>query len=125
MKKLFLDDFRSPYDVFKNTLDPDYENNNSWTTVKSYEDFVNIIESKGLPEIVSFDHDLSQDHYLQENQEGDIQYLKLSEKTGYHAAEWLINFCSEKGVKFPKYKVHSQNSQGKINIIKLIKECTK
>ena len=38
--KLFLDDNRQPYDVFKNTIDPIYENNNEWTIVKNYEEFV-------------------------------------------------------------------------------------
>ncbi len=126
MKKLFLDDIRNPYCVFKDTIDPDFEYNNSWDIVRNYDDFVKIIESRGLPEeLVSFDHDLSQDHYKQENQEGDIEYFELSDKTGYHAAEWLIEFCKKNEFKFPKYKVHSQNPQGKKNIINLIENAKK
>jgi hypothetical protein len=125
MKKLFkllLDDIRSnPYeDIFKITIDRDYEHNETWDIVKTYDEFVDIIEERGLPDLLSLDHDLSQDHYRPVNQEADIEYFKFSEKTGYHAAEWLINYCIDNELKFPKYKVHSQNPQGKKNIINLI-----
>ena len=71
--KIFLDDTRKPYDVFRNTIDPIYENDNEWTIVKNYEEFVDTILESGLPEIISFDHDLSQNHYLPENQ-NNIDY---------------------------------------------------
>ena len=122
MKKLFLDDLRLPYDVFRDTIDPNYKENNTWSIVRTYDEFVKTIDSNGIPEFVSFDHDLSQEHYLPQNQDGDIRYFKLANKTGYHAAQWLINFCKENGLKFPEYKVHSQNPKGKENIIKLIEQ---
>jgi hypothetical protein len=68
--KLFLDDNRKPYDVFKLTINPVYENNN-WDIVKTYEDFTSYIEKNGIPEMISFDHDLSFDHYYDENQKGE------------------------------------------------------
>ena len=45
MKKLYLDDIRIPQ-------------TEGWDIVRSYDDFVNWIEMNGLPDVVSFDHDL-------------------------------------------------------------------
>lgn len=113
--KLFLDDIRSPYDVFRNTIDPDYEHNYDWKIVKNYEEFVGVILESGLPKLISFDHDLSQNHYLPENQ-SNIDYDKLTDKTGYDAAMWLIGYCKTNNIGLPKFKVHSANPEGKKNI---------
>ena len=85
--KLFLDDNRKPYDVFRNTIDPIYENNNEWVIVKNYEEFVDTILESGLPEIISFDHDLSQNHYLPENQ-NNINY---DNNTGANVVKHFTN----------------------------------
>ncbi len=113
--KLFLDDNRTPYDVFRNTIDPDYEHNNDWKIVKNYDEFVDSILESGLPKLISFDHDLSQNHYLPENQ-SNIDYDKLTDKTGYDAAMWLISYCNTNNIELPKFKVHSSNPEGKKNI---------
>jgi hypothetical protein len=117
--KLFLDDNRKPYDVFKNTIDPIYENNNEWTIVKNYEEFVDMILWSGLPEIISFDHDLSQNHYLPENQ-SNIDYKTIKDRTGYDAALWLVGYCRMNNVELPTIKVHSANPEGKKNIEKVL-----
>lgn len=117
--KLFLDDNRQPYDVFKNTIDPIYENNNEWTIVKNYEEFVDMILWSGLPEIISFDHDLSQNHYLPENQT-NIDYNTIKDRTGYDAALWLIGYCRMNNVELPMIKVHSANPEGKKNIERVL-----
>ena len=117
--KIFLDDTRKPYDVFRNTIDPIYENNTEWTIVKNYEEFVDTILESGLPEIISFDHDLSQNHYLPENQ-NNIDYDKLKDRTGYDAALWLIGYCRMNNLKLPVVKVHSANPEGKINIERVL-----
>lgn len=117
--KLFLDDNRVPYDVFKNTIDPIYENNNEWSIVKNYGEFVNTILESGLPEIISFDHDLSQNHYLPENQ-SNIDYNNLKDRTGYDAALWLIGYCRMNNINLPIVKVHSSNPEGKKNIEKVL-----
>jgi hypothetical protein len=41
--KLFLDDNRDPYDVFKNTIDPIYEENNTWVIVRDYYQFTKLV----------------------------------------------------------------------------------
>ena len=61
--KLFLDDVRVPYDVFRMNINPLYENDSDWVIVRSYYEFVNYIEKFGLPMYISFDHDLSYDAY--------------------------------------------------------------
>ena len=122
--KLFLDDIRVPYDVFKTTINPIFENNEDWVVVRDYHQFVNYITKFGLPDFISFDHDLSYDHYLEENQ-SDIEYVKLNEKTGYDAAKWLINYCVENELHLPKFYVHSANPVGKQNIISDLETATK
>lgn len=117
--KIFLDDNRTPYDVFRNTIDPDYEHNNEWTIVKNYEEFIDTILESGLPEIISFDHDLSQNHYLSENQ-FNIDYNNLKDRTGYDAALWLIGYCRMNNINLPIVKVHSANPEGKKNIEKVL-----
>jgi len=119
MKKLFLDDVRSAEMVFMNTIDPIYENNNEWEIVRSFNEFVSYIEEKGLPEFISFDHDLDFEHYKLENQQ-DIDYEKMEIKTGFHAAQWLVNYCADNKLKLPNYKVHSMNLAGKRNIERIL-----
>jgi|LWDU01.1.fsa_nt_gi hypothetical protein len=114
--KLFLDDVRVPYDVFKMTINPIYENNEDWVIVKHYYEFVSYIKENGIPDFLSFDHDLSFDHYLSENQEGDIDYNNMEEKTGYDCAKWLVQYCLENNLTIPDYYVHSANPVGKKNI---------
>ena len=121
MKKLFLDDVRSAEMVFMNTIDPIYENNNEWEIVRSFNEFVSYIEEKGLPEFISFDHDLDYDHYKLENQQ-DIDYEKMEIKTGFHAAQWLINYCADNKLKLPNFKVHSMNLAGKRNIERILEK---
>jgi hypothetical protein len=119
MKKLFLDDVRSAEMVFMNTIDPIYENNNEWEIVRSFNEFVSYIEENGLPEFISFDHDLDFEHYKLENQQ-DIDYDKMEIKTGFHAAQWLVNYCADNKLKLPNYKVHSMNLAGKRNIERIL-----
>ena len=123
--KLFLDDVRFPEDCFRINIDPIYEKNENWIIVRDYCDFISYIKENGIPEFISFDHDLSYEAYLPHNQEGDIDYGSLKEKTGYHCALWLINYCKEKKLRFPNYMVHSMNKEGKKNIIKLIENFKK
>ena len=48
--KLFLDDIRQPDEVWRNTIDPDYEQNSAWIVVRSYKDFVSFISEKNINE---------------------------------------------------------------------------
>jgi hypothetical protein len=121
---LFLDDFRAPVDAFNYTKDIDF-NLLKWTTVRNYKEFVEYItkmhEVGYFPQVVAFDHDLAEGHYHKNMQEEKMNYASEDfndddNKTGYHCAKWLVDFCITNKLKFPEYKVHSMNPVGKENI---------
>ena len=120
MRKLFLDDIRSPKDGIG--LVPSHMNKfywaNDWNVVRSHDEFVEWIEKNGVPDFVSFDHDLADEHYdefMNLRDRSFEEYVPL-EKTGYESAKWLVDHCLDKGVGLPEYQVHSANPIGKTNI---------
>lgn len=116
---LFLDDFRMPSDAFNYMPNPMY-NNLAWMIVRNYDQFVDCITKNGVPEIISFDHDLSEIHYSHQNTE--IPYEEYDEKTGYHCAQWLIYYCLDNNKKLPRIiLIHSMNIVGAKNIDSLFK----
>ena len=121
---LMLDDIRSMSDVRKYTKLPDVPNEH-WVVVRSYNEFVDTINTLGLPTFVSFDHDLNDIHYGHGLQGDDIPYDSYKEKTGYDCAKWLVEYCMKKGVKHPPYMVHSMNPVGKQNIISYVESYNK
>lgn len=62
MKKLYLDDYRYPKLSFDYTNNSIY-NDKDWDIVTNYDEFVNYIQKNGLPNLISFDHDLAGEHY--------------------------------------------------------------
>lgn len=87
-KKLYLDDIRPiPF---------------GFVGVCSYSEFVTFIEQNGLPDFISFDHDLGE------------------EKTGYDCAKMLVEYCLDRQITLPDFAVHSQNPVGKQNIESLL-----
>jgi hypothetical protein len=120
---LFIDDVRVPY------LDPlklpkqngfmvsaysytKYQpfKDEDWIIVRNYDEFVNCVQKRGIPNLVAFDHDLSYEHY----RTNDVE--KFVEKTGFDCAKWLCDYCMEHNCKFPDYYIHSMNPVGKNNI---------
>jgi hypothetical protein len=117
MYNLFLDDIRNPEDVLVYIPKCQYYIDREWVIVRSYDEFVNTIIEKGVPQAVSFDHDLADEHYgMQDN----IEYGMLTEKTGYHCAQWLIYHCMDNNIELPiVIFIHSMNPVGSQNIISL------
>jgi len=116
---LFLDDVRDLNQAYKMTLDKDYSKL-KWYIVRSYNEFCNFVElsftkNKSIPILISFDHDLADEHYLQRDE--PIPYDNFVEKTGYDCAKWLINFCKQNKIELPTYKIHSMNFVGEQNIV--------
>jgi hypothetical protein len=109
MKKLYLDDIRIP-------------KTEGWDIVRTYENFVEWIEKNGLPEEVSFDHDLAEISYDPTTQAESFKYY---EKTGYDAAKWLCDYCWTNGLPIPKWNVHSANPVGRDNIRQLMENFEK
>ncbi len=122
MKNLYLDDFRIPEDSFKYTYNTDYLKL-KWDIVRNYDEFVAYIEKNGMPDLISFDHDLADEHYAPEEHWEKYDEWKTSqnfkEKTGFDCAKWLIDFCIDNKANLPKIYVHSMNPVGAENIEKI------
>jgi len=125
---LFLDDDpkRIPNKLYWIQL-PDVE----WVIVRNYNEFVGFIERNGLPKIVSFDHDLGDEHYQEyfrvqatKFTEG-IDYSRFKEKTGYECAKWLANYCVDRNIPLPIYYVHTLNGPGGANIFSVLESARK
>jgi len=124
MKKLFLDDMRQVKDACYYMPNAKLYWEEGWDTVRNFGEFVDYITKNGLPDIISFDHDLADFHYEfkpedYDNMSEDEMNMKFGsmEKTGMDCAKWLVEYCLDKGVRIPEYHVHSANPQGKENII--------
>lgn len=117
---LFLDDERKVADVTWIKLPQVL-----WTIVRNYEDFVKVIETRGLPEHISFDHDLGPAHYRESMYNPDKHYNNYYTNgilvgTGYHCAKWLVEYCMDNKLPLPKWTVHSMNPIGRENIESLL-----
>jgi len=114
---LWLDDLRNPHsEEHIHKMPPGYYIK-VW--VKNYEEFVQHIKKHGLPDVVSFDHDLAREHCVPVSLWDDYQASKeyqesqtYTEKTGLDCAEWLVNFCKENNLNLPEWYVHSDNPVG-------------
>ena len=80
---LYLDDLRTTPEGFER--------------VYSYEEFVAYLQRYGLPDFISFDHNLGE------------------EFSGYDCAKYLVVYCLDR-----QFAVHSQNPVGKVNIEQLL-----
>lgn len=125
MNKLFLDDIRVPKDAIglvPSNMNQFYWENN-WVVVRNYDEFRNYIEKNGLPDFISFDHDLADFHYDLKPEDYDsmseddmVRKFGSMEKTGFDCAKWLVDWCLENSLKLPDFVVHSANPIGKQNI---------
>jgi hypothetical protein len=127
VRKLFLDDIRNPINAFSFNKNPIYKSS-SWDIVRDYDEFVSYILQQGLPDLVSFDHDLADEHVrdcVQQHlgmKEGkiirvDLKYDSYKEKTGLSCAKWLVEYCMDNKLRLPEYLSHSANPVGKLNIL--------
>lgn len=120
---LFLDDERMPGNVTWITMPGD----RAYQIVRNYDQFVQHITTNGVPDFVTFDHDLADEHYAamlrdcQLNSTGQLLFAVAEtlvdvdygvERTGYDCAKWLVDYCADNGYKFPPYTVHSMNPIG-------------
>jgi hypothetical protein len=110
MYKLYLDDIRDPTNTYPTTT------NSEWVLARSYDEFVSAITTRGLPFIISFDHDLGDEHYVHGFSGRAPEYDKYTEKTGFHCAKWLVEYCMDNNKQLPKCNVHSANTIGAENI---------
>jgi hypothetical protein len=85
MNKVFIDDIRTPP-------------SNDWIVVRSSKEAIDWVNANGMPDIISFDHDLGGD-------DTSMVFLKQ-----------LFEIAFEKGYNPPKYFIHSANPIGSKNI---------
>lgn len=115
MYNLFLDDYRNPEDCtgYVNSfgIRPDTYTNRSWVIVRNFKEFTSKIVEKGMPNLISFDHDLADIYYLM-NDVGGFS----TEETGMDCAKWLVGYCMDTEIKLPDFLVHSMNPVGRRNI---------
>ena len=71
--------------------------------LQSFEAFAAWIEDNGLPQAISFDHDLGHER-----------------KSGLDAAKHLVNYCLDQDAPLPIWAVHSANPVGSENIKALL-----
>jgi hypothetical protein len=97
MKILWLDDVRNPFLNLEGRV-PKIEGTIIW--VLNYLEFKMWIEKNGLPDIISFDHDLAFEHYTPEHLWTDYQLSKehqdaqnYKEKTGLDCAKCLVTIA--------------------------------
>jgi NAD+-processing family protein with receiver domain len=88
MWKLFIDDIRNPDD-------------DSWVIARTSDEAIELVEQRGIPQIISFDHDLGGDD------------------TSMRFLGWMVSRIIEKNLTLPRefcYTVHSMNPVGAENI---------
>lgn len=128
---LFLDDLRQPSEAYlmdeRTTL---FEKTHSldWEIVRTYEQFVSMIEMRGIPQRVSFDHDLHVEHirhYFEHTiTTGYIEYGNFRQKTGKHCADYLVSKLHKLKEPLPQCFVHSANEVGRKEIRKALQKHT-
>jgi hypothetical protein len=112
MKKIYLDDNRTPID-------------DDWIVVRNYDQFVEKINEIGLENInlISLDHDLDESAMREWRKNVYhnyfLDYNNITEKTGYHCAKWLVQQWNE-GKPVVDVMTHSANAIGSANIMGII-----
>jgi hypothetical protein len=120
---LFLDDNRTPKDIWNQTKSPEYAVYN-WVTVKDYDSFIETIQENGLPVRISIDHNLSDEHIIDTDKK-KIPYDSYKVKTGYDCIIWLVEYCIDYNLPLPKYKIHAEEGLGKKNIENMLEKFDK
>jgi hypothetical protein len=116
-KLLWLDDIRNPFLNEEKKVPQGFEIH--W--VLNYDQFVKWITLYGLPDLISFDHDLADEHYTPAYFWNSYEESKKLqewrepfhvEKTGKDCANWLVNHCLDNDLNLPEFLVHSANPVG-------------
>ena len=98
MTKLYLDDIREPDDA-------------DCIVVRSFDEATNFVLERGVPEFISFDHDLGC------SDDGQINH------SGYDFARWLVESVISGLITISDdftFAIHSQNPVGSKNIEMLL-----
>lgn len=105
MIKLYLDDIRTPEAI-------------DFVIVRSFEEAKDFVLNFGLPDFISFDHDLGMITVCK-----SITTKNYEAKTGYDFAKWLVESDLDGIINIPNtftFNVHSANPVGAKNIKSLL-----
>ncbi|CAG7581049.1 MAG: putative signaling protein [uncultured marine phage] len=80
-----------------------------WVIVRTFDQFCDAIKRLGVPEMVSFDHDIA------DFKDGD-------ERSGHTCAKFLVDVCIDNDLDFPTYFIHSANPVGRDNIVGYVED---
>ena len=130
MKKyviLWLDDKRDPFerewnDYIKGIVPSNGLNYNiAW--VKDRNEFFKYLRENGLPDFISWDSDLAEEHYTPEEYWDDYDRSKAYQESqnyihpiGVVVALEFIQYCRYYMRQIPDYHIHSENPVGADNI---------
>lgn len=135
---LWLDDIRNPfipqyinqYPILKNSYHKMKNGGLNIIWVRDFNEFIQWIDyNNELPDYISFDHDLADEHYTPPKYWDDYQASKnyqqekeknYQEKTGLDCAKWIVEYCLYNKTSLPKYFSHSANPVGRDNILNLL-----
>lgn len=126
---LFLDDVRDPeqamlYDRGVSLSTASGIHHTEWKVVRTHADFVHAIEYCGIPDVVSFDHDLCFEHMRHYHDVtrnvGLVEYANLKTPTGKASAEYLVEVCRKQNLPLPSWYIHSANEVGRTEIQKVL-----
>jgi hypothetical protein len=104
--KVFFDDIRTVEMVYGQGREHEFE------VVRNVKDFKALIEKKGIPGYISFDHDLGLD------EDGEIA------EDAYDAVKWMV-YEKEYDLRDMDFGVHSDNPVGADSIMSLIRNWNK
>lgn len=123
---IWLDDYRNPFKdpTWLAKFAPEYKEDSGNVVIwlKDYRSFTTWISKFGLPDMIAFDHDLSDFQAMKAGYPEMMEDIPtpLTENTGMDACEWVVDYCIDNSVKFPKWVVQSSNPVGAKNISSLI-----
>lgn len=117
--KLFLDDIRTPEEVFGYINAQIYKE--EWWICRNYTQFIAFVRKANvLITHISFDHDLGEDEAKEKIAKGMSKRKARGEKklakSGYDCAKWLIEYCIEREMKLPAILIHTANPVGRKNL---------
>ena len=117
---LFLDSIKLPVDAYDTMIlrvgdKASRYQNLEWDIVRTYNQFVKWINDNGMPELVSFGHDLTEEHYEIVCACGSSEDFpeEFEDETGHDCVLYLIEYAKDHPAeKFPEVMVHSMNPYG-------------
>jgi len=106
---LYLDDCRNPTVTIDGL---------PWVIARTYEEFKHELDTRGMPDFVSLDHDLFEEHmqmyfYMRKNGLTAIDYSTFEEKTGVDCCKALV-YAIDANEDYPRLPInlHTHNKYG-------------